>query len=72
MLAYLRKGETFADLAAGAGISTATAWRYVNEAVTLLSARAPKLRKALWAASRRGLAFVVSGRHADPDRPGRR
>lgn len=59
VLAYLRKGETFADLAAGAGISTATAWRYVNEAVALLSARAPKLRKALRAASRRGLAFVV-------------
>jgi hypothetical protein len=29
VLAYLRKGETFADLAAGFGIGTATAWRYV-------------------------------------------
>ena len=29
VLAYLRKGETFAELAAGFGVSTATAWRYV-------------------------------------------
>jgi hypothetical protein len=47
VLAYLRKGETFADLAAGFAVSTATAWRYVSEAVALLSARAPKLRAAL-------------------------
>ena len=30
VLAYLRKGETFAGLAAGFGVGTATAWRYVN------------------------------------------
>ena len=29
VLAYLRKGETFAGLAAGFGVGTATAWRYV-------------------------------------------
>jgi hypothetical protein len=39
VLAYLRKGETFAELAAGFGIGTATAWRYVGETVTLLAAR---------------------------------
>lgn len=39
MLAYLRKGETFAELAAGFGIGTATAWRYVTETVALLAAR---------------------------------
>jgi hypothetical protein len=33
--AYLRKGEMFADLAAGFAVS-ATAWRYVHEAVALL------------------------------------
>ncbi len=43
VLAYLRKGETFADLAAGYGIGTATAWRYVTEAPGLLAARSPKL-----------------------------
>ena len=30
VLAYLRKGETFADLAAGFEVGTTTAWRYVN------------------------------------------
>ena len=30
VLAYLRKGETFAELGAGFGISTATAWWYVT------------------------------------------
>ena len=47
VLAHLRKGETFAELAAGFGVSTATAWRYVTEAVRLLASRAPKLRGAL-------------------------
>ena len=28
VLAYLRKGETYAELAAWFGIGTATAWRY--------------------------------------------
>ena len=59
VLAHLRKGETFADLAAGFGIGTATAWRYVRETATLLAARAPKLPAALAAASKAGHAFVV-------------
>ena len=59
VLAYLRKGETFADLAAGFGVSTATAWRYAAETVRLLAARAPKLRSALQAATKAGHAFVV-------------
>jgi hypothetical protein len=59
VLAYLRKGETFAQLAAGFEIGTATAWRYVNETVALLAARAPKLRKAVRDAKKAGHAFVV-------------
>src|SRR5512140_1635045 len=59
VLAYLRKGETFADLAAGFGVGTATAWRYVSETVTLLAARSPKLRRALAAAKDAGHAYVV-------------
>jgi Helix-turn-helix of DDE superfamily endonuclease len=43
VLVYLRKGETFAEVAAGFGIGTSTTWRYVNETVALLAARAPKL-----------------------------
>ena len=54
MLAYLRKGETFAELAAGFGVGTATAWRYVTETVALLAARSPKLRRALAAPRRPG------------------
>ena len=59
VLAYLRKGETFAELAAGFGIGTTTAWRYVNEMVELLAARAPKLRTAVRDATKAGYAYVV-------------
>jgi hypothetical protein len=41
VLAYLRKGETFAELAAGFAVSTTTAWRYVDETVALLGASMP-------------------------------
>ena len=47
VLAYLRKRETYAELAAGFGGATTTAWRYVEETVTLLAARASKPRN--WA-----------------------
>ena len=59
VLAYLRKGETFAELAAGFGVGTTTAWRYVNEMVELLAARAPKLGKAVRDAAKAGYAYVV-------------
>jgi hypothetical protein len=59
VLAYLRKGETFEHLAAGFGVGRTTAWRYVNEAVELLAARAPKLRKAIRDAKRAGHAYVI-------------
>jgi len=59
VLAYLRKGETFADLAAGFGIGIATAWRYVTETVALLADRSPKLRTALTAARKAGHAYII-------------
>jgi Helix-turn-helix of DDE superfamily endonuclease/DDE superfamily endonuclease len=59
VLAYLRKGETFADLAGGFGIGTTTAWRYVSETMALLTARAPKLGRALQDAKEAGHAYVV-------------
>ncbi len=58
VLVYLRKGETFAELAAGFGVGLATAWRYVNETVELLAA-APKLRKAVRDAKKSGYAYVI-------------
>ncbi len=68
VLAHLRKGETFAELAAGFAIGTATAWRYVRETVALLAARAPKLPAA--ASSQDGRPRVRGHRrHAHPSRP---
>ena len=59
MLVYLRKGETFTEVAAGFEVGTATAWRYVNETVALLAARAPKALKAARDAKKAGHADVV-------------
>ena len=57
VVAYLRKGETYADLACGFKIGTSTVYRYVREALTLLAAMAPTLEQAIEAA--RGKAFVI-------------
>jgi len=59
VLAYLRKGETFAEVAAGFGVGRTTAWRYAGETVALLAARAPKLRQAVRDAKKAGHAYVV-------------
>jgi hypothetical protein len=59
VLVHLRKGEPFAEVGAGFGVSTTTCWRYVREAVELLAGRAPKLRAALRKAKREGMAYVI-------------
>ena len=59
MLAYLRKGETYAELTAGFGVGNATAWRYATETVALLAARSPRLRRALDQARQAGHAYVI-------------
>ena len=59
MLAHLRKGEAYAELAAGFGVDTATAWRYVTETVALPAARSPRLRRALDQARQAGHAYVI-------------
>jgi hypothetical protein len=46
-LAHLRNGDTPVRLAVGFGIGTATAWRYIREAVDLLAATAPTLAQAM-------------------------
>ncbi len=50
-LAHLRMGHTYAQLAAGFGIGTTTAHRYVAEAVELLAALAPGLTDTVRTAS---------------------
>ncbi len=57
MLAYLRKGETYAALACGFAVSTATVYRYLTEAIGLLAALAPTLEQAITVAA--GKAFVI-------------
>ena len=54
VLARLRKGETFAELAAGFGVGVTTAWRYVNLRREALSVRVEvrDLRRRLVAAGR--------------------
>jgi hypothetical protein len=59
VLVYLKKGETFAQVAAEFGVGTTTAWRYAEETVALLAARAPGLRKAARGARKAGYAYVV-------------
>lgn len=56
-LAHLRNGHPYAQLAAGFGIGTTTAYRYITEAVDVLAALAPTLADAVRAASAK--AFVL-------------
>jgi hypothetical protein len=56
-LTHLRAGHTYARLAAGFGIGTTTAYRYVTEAVDLRAALAPSLADAVRTASTK--AFVL-------------
>lgn len=47
VLAHLRKGETYRDLAVGFGVGTTTAYRYLREALDVLAALAPTLAEAM-------------------------
>ncbi|MBB0232320.1 transposase family protein [Streptomyces calidiresistens] len=57
VLAHLRCGHTYAQLAAGFGVGVATAHRYVTEAVALLASRAPDIGVVTRAAARE--VFVI-------------
>jgi DDE superfamily endonuclease/Helix-turn-helix of DDE superfamily endonuclease len=57
VLAHLRNGDTYTRLAAGFGVGTTTAWRYVREAVGLLAALADELTAATVRAAR--LAYAI-------------
>jgi hypothetical protein len=57
VVAHLRKGETYRDLAEGFGIGTSTVYRYLREGLELLAAMAPTLDEAIAVAQRK--AFVI-------------
>ena len=57
VLAHLRLGHTYAQLAAGFEVGVSTVYRYITEAVGLLAAWAPDLATAVTAASAK--AFVI-------------
>lgn len=56
-VAHLRKGETYADLAAGFGIGTTTVFRYIREALGVLAALCPSLPQAMTVAAAKD--FVI-------------
>jgi hypothetical protein len=58
-LAWFRDRPDIRRLGAGFGISQATAYRYKDEAVEVLAARAPSLRDALDQAVERGLPYLI-------------
>jgi DDE superfamily endonuclease/Helix-turn-helix of DDE superfamily endonuclease len=57
VLAHLRNGTTYAQLAAGFEIGTSTVYRYISEAIDLLAALASTLDEAVRDASRK--AYVL-------------
>ena len=58
-LAWFRDRPDIRRLGAGFGISQATAYRYKDEAVEVLAAKAPTLREALDRAVEQGLPYLI-------------
>ena len=58
-LAWFRDRPDIRRLGAGFGISQATAYRYKDEAVEVLAAKAPTLRQALDKAVEQGLPYLI-------------
>lgn len=68
-LVWFRKREDLTTLGAGFGISRATAYRYRDEVVAVLSAQAPGLHEALQRVHEQGWAYVIlDGKIVDTDR----
>ena len=57
VVAHLREGETYADLARGFAVGTTTVYRYLREGLDVLAAMAPTLSQAIDVARRK--AFVT-------------
>jgi Helix-turn-helix of DDE superfamily endonuclease len=68
VLAHLRKGETYRDLAVGFGVGTTTAYRYLREALKVLATLAPTLAQAMTIAARK--AYVTLDGTLLAHRPG--
>src|ERR1700759_3688039 len=58
-LAWFRDRPDIRRLGAGFGVSQATAYRYKDEAVEVLAAKAPTLREALERAAGQGLPYLI-------------
>lgn len=57
LLAHLKKGETYRDLAIGLKVGTTTAYRYLREGLDVLAALAPTLEQAIQTAVK--MAYVI-------------
>ena len=69
VLVWFRKADDVALLGAGFGVYRATAYRYLDEGITVLAARAPDLHEALQQVADDGWAFVIlDGKLFDCDR----
>ena len=58
-LAWFRDRPDIRRLGQGSGISQATAYRYKDEAIEVLAAKAPTLREALDRAAEQGLPYLI-------------
>lgn len=58
-LAWFRDRPDIRRLGQGSGISQATAYRYKDEAIEVLAAKAPTLREALDKAAEQGLPYLI-------------
>jgi hypothetical protein len=59
ILAWFRGKPGLTRLGQGFGISQSTAYRYKDEAVAVLAAKAPTLEQALENAAEQGIPFVI-------------
>ncbi|MDO3651391.1 transposase family protein, partial [Nocardia mangyaensis] len=59
VLVWFRKRDDLTVLGAGFGISRATSYRYLTEAITVLAAHAPDLHEALHRAAEAGMAYLI-------------
>jgi DDE superfamily endonuclease/Helix-turn-helix of DDE superfamily endonuclease len=58
VVAHLRKGETYRDLAVGFAVGTTTVYRYLREGLDVLAALAPTLDQAITVAAGKALVTL--------------